>query len=224
MHNRLIELELFAINIKKLKEHFGIEVYLTTSDKTASVRARKHGFKVNYYPQNRPFGAKRNVAMRFASKCTEAEMFISCAEDHLFNAEFIGYNLDKIREGYEFTGTLDGYFYDYKKKMAVYQGGYSGWRKDEPHGMGRCYSPELLKRMEYIVVDDGEIGGMDLSNWRHVRWFTDKIHTYSLGEDKMIVDLKNGESMNTIESCLGQGKAVHPSEIFSKLEKGTFVK
>lgn len=227
MHDRLDELEVFIENVESLKRYYNIKVAAVSSDNATFERCIKAGFRTQFREHNKPLGAKRNQAVRLASTI-DAQAYFNMAEDHIINKPYIDYCISAIQKGLEFVASLDGYFYDYKSTKCILWNGYEGDRAGEPNGTGKCFSKELLQRMNWKIVDDN-VQGMGLcgSNWRKLQESDAFIHTFRLQQapGAITCDLKNGSTLNPIEllepnsyrALLGQMLYGFPDSVADKI-------
>lgn len=205
-HNRVIPFGEFIINIKYLSEYFDVKVVVCTSSEEVAYIARSNGFEDHFEIENFPIGRKRNKATREAKK-HEADLYIQSAEDHLISKGYIEYALRQIEIGCDLVGTWDEYFYDYSQNIAKYCKGYQpGWRYGEVTGIGKCFSRRLLNALDWQVVPDEENTSLDFKANQKLSKIPHKAHFTHLSEIEgaMLVDLKDGTTLNKIEDIPGE--------------------
>ncbi len=217
-HDRLDVFKVFCLNIQELRKDFDVNVTVCTSDIGVYSYASEWGVNsVVKMRDNKPLGRKRNEAVAQAKKY-DSDIYINSAEDHIINKAYIDRLLFERLNGYESMGTYDEFFYDYSKDESIFFKGYRGPRIGELTGIGKAYTRGMLQKMNWRMVDDNENGSLDLSNHNILKGIKHKTHKFFIDKDMMLLDLKNGNTLNSIDALLKAGAIrVNKNRIFKHL-------
>jgi hypothetical protein len=103
------------------------------------------GFDYIEYP-NSPLSHKWNAGVQ-AARSYDPDGLIFAGSDDLLSSELFKAYAEKLKDGYDFFGLSDLYFFDTQSGRLGYWGGYEHVipeRLGEPIGCGRCFSRNLL--------------------------------------------------------------------------------
>lgn len=106
------------------------------------------GFGYVEHP-NSPLSHKWNAGVQ-AAKRYDPDALVIVGSDDLVSVEMFRVYADKLREGFQFFGASDMYFFEPAGPRLGYWGGYEHTtmknRTGEPIGCGRCFSRSVLDR------------------------------------------------------------------------------
>jgi len=143
--------EIYAAGIKRLMDNFGVMPFIVGSEGDVSRKmCYKHGFNYIEY-HNTPLGAKANAAMK-AMEGHNLDYVINLGSDDLISDSLMELYIKYMKEGYDFIGIKDLYFYDCIGKRLIYWDGYKSGnpdRRGESVGVGRVLSSSLLDMFKW---------------------------------------------------------------------------
>lgn len=142
---------------------------------------------------NNPLANKWQEGLMFARKFNWDGLLILGSDD-------IFYGLDAYKEylkDYDFIAVEDCYVQNYKTGETRYWEGYTNHRKGEPVGTGRCFSRDLLIRMNWDLWIGAGNNGLDGMCWGKMKnyEYTSKI----LRNEVKIVALKGDKQLTPFE-------------------------
>ncbi len=143
--------ELFAQGIKNLPEIKGVELEVIVAGsegKWSRERVKKHGF--HYIEiENHPLAAKMNKTLHKAKKL-KSDYVICLGSDDIMSPNIYKYYISLFRDGFDFIGVTDCYFYNIMNRKAIYWGGYrEDYRRGHTCGAFRALSKNLLDQMDW---------------------------------------------------------------------------
>lgn len=143
---------------------------------------------------NYPLAAKTNAAL---SLCKDCDFVLNIGSDDLIHNDTFAKLVELMKQGYDFIGMSDFYFYDIRTKKALYWGGYlEPYRAGATCGAGRVLSRKFLEHHDWHIWEQRDSGRLDTSmqikidNWEGLSCI------FSLKEHGlMAVDVKSDTNM-----------------------------
>lgn len=179
--------DIFGKHYKKL----GIDVIVAGSEKLNSKRqAESFGFIYIEQP-NQPLAAKMNATIKEALKRDYTHV-ICVGSDDLLSKELIDEYILLIKQGYQFIGVTDFYFYELETGKASYWGGYTDNRNGKTCGAGRVISASLLRDWNGEPWKSSDTRYLDNSMQDKLNRVRKWVKTFSLKEKGLFaVDIKS---------------------------------
>jgi len=190
--------KLFAKGIHLLKKYSKIEIDVVISGseglKSKSI-VEKEGFIYIEIP-NDPLAEKVNAPVLYAKKL-HATHILCLGSDDIISPELFDLYIKYIKEGYDYIGVTDFYFYDLINKKSSYWGGYTeSWRKGHTAGAGRILNARLLNLWDWMPWENKHNKILDTSIQEKLKRTPHSIKTFSLKENKVFaLDIKSGINM-----------------------------
>lgn len=165
--------------------------------------------------ENKPLGAKRQKGLE-EIKHRNPDYVIFSGMDHLISNELFEAYLVFMKQGCEYIGFTDLYFFDKETKKLYYSWGYTNNRNGEPQGVWRTLSKEALEKCEWKLYDEATIGEMDKTFTNHTKKL--KLTSFTLREEGLVaIDIKEQDTLNTLEDI--ESKHEVKEEILKKLSE-----
>jgi hypothetical protein len=143
--------EIFAKGIHDLKvpPDFELSVFISGSEgRTSKTMVERHGFKYIEIP-NQPLARKANASLALAR---DSDYVLCVGSDDILHPDTFTTYCEIMRQGVDFIGVLDFYFYDTTTGKASYWGGYTEpYRKGRTCGAGRVLSKRILDLWKWQV-------------------------------------------------------------------------
>jgi hypothetical protein len=178
----------------------GVDVIVAGSEgKVSRKQAEKYGFKYIEI-DNQPLATKMNATTIKAVEDGYSHV-ICLGSDDLISKELLNEFIRYMKQGFDFIGVLDWYFYDTTTEKASYWGGYvDRQRIGHTCGAGRVISASLLKEwngqpweVQHSDFLDNSMQGKLLKANRHVKTFRLK------DKGLFAVDVKSSTNMTPFE-------------------------
>jgi hypothetical protein len=190
--------KLFAkgINILKQNKLIEIDVVIAGSEGIESkLLVEKEGFKYIEIP-NDPLAQKVNAPVLYAKKLN-ATHILCLGSDDIISPELLDIYIKYIKEGYDYIGVTDFYFYDLVSKKSSYWAGYrEEWRKGHTAGAGRILSARLLNLWDWKPWENKHNKILDTSIQEKLNSTSHSAKIFSLKEKKVLaVDIKSEINM-----------------------------
>lgn len=138
--------EMCANGIRLLQEQnkYELSVIVSGSEGEQSKQlVEKHGFEYIEIP-NEPLAEKMNAPVMRAKELN-CDYVFCIGSDDIISPELFSIYLEHAKNGIDFVGVTDFYFYDTISGQSIYWGGYrEDWRKGHTCGAGRLISKRLL--------------------------------------------------------------------------------
>lgn len=138
--------EMFAKGIKNLGVDVRVIVAGSEGDRSRNM-VEAHGF--DYIEiKNEPLAEKMNATTLSAKG---SDYVICMGSDDIISPELMQEYLKHMKEGYDFIGVTDFYFWDTVGQRALYWGGYrERYRKGVTAGAARCISARLMDEWNWM--------------------------------------------------------------------------
>jgi hypothetical protein len=157
--------ELFAKGIHELEKIKGVELItiVAGSERELSKRlVEKHNFLYIEIP-NQPLAEKVNAPLLLA-KDLNVDYVLCLGSDDIIHPDLMLKYIELMKQGLDFIGVLDFYFYDTNTKKCAYWGGYRGQnRSNHTCGAGRILSKRLLNLWGWHVWENKQSNMLDNS-------------------------------------------------------------
>jgi hypothetical protein len=199
--------EMFAAGIHAIERHvLGRDVRIKvccivagSEGAVSRVMVENHGFVYIETP-NEPLAEKMNTTIK-AAKSINATHVICLGSDDIITPALFDKYIEFIREGYDFIGALDWYFYDTVSGKSLYWNGYTEpWRKGHTCGAGRCLSANLLDKWNWHVWENKHSRILDNSMQDKLKHTPHSIKTFKLKAFGLIgLDIKSQTNMTPFE-------------------------
>jgi len=151
---------------RELASSLDLRLLAVGSEGEASRRiCAEAGFDYLEHP-NVPLNRKWNAGVRWA-RGFDPDGLVIVGSDDLVSAETFLVYAAKLREGHEFFGLSDLYFFDAPSRMLGHWSGYGdvyAHRVGEPIGCGRCFSRSLLEKTGWTLWPDNSEHDRGLDN------------------------------------------------------------
>jgi hypothetical protein len=172
----------------------------------------RHDFEYLEYP-NSPLSHKWNAGVQSARN-HDPDGLVIVGSDDLINGSLLRAWAAKLEEGFDFCGIRDLYVLDLSTLMLGYWGGYEhsagkADRAGEPIGCGRCFSRDLLDKMEWnLWPEEPRLDeGLDELCLRHVGKKGFMPSSWLLEEaGSMALDIKSGTNITSFDKFEFQRK------------------
>lgn len=188
-----------------LAENLDLCLLAVGSEGSASrTLCEEHGFHYVEYA-NSPLSHKWNAGVQ-AARAYDPEGLIIAGSDDLLSPGMFRTYTDKLRDGLNFFGVSDLYFYDALSGRLGYWSGHgrtSIERAGEPIGCGRCFGRALLERTDWNLwphepeyerlLDEAAIRFVGAKGFTPVSWTLRDI-------DARAVDIKVGPNITAFDS------------------------
>lgn len=198
--------EIFANGIHAIERHIlGSDVNIKmccivagSEGAISRVMVESHKFVYIETP-NQPLAEKMNKTIQ-AAKSIEATHVVCIGSDDIITPALFDKYIEFIREGYDFIGVLDWYFYDTVSKKSLYWGGYNDKRKGATCGAGRCLSASLLDKWNWNIWENKHSRILDNSMQDKLNHTPHSIKTFYLKDYNLIgLDIKSETNMTPFE-------------------------
>lgn len=190
--------ELFAKSILILKKtsDIDIEVIISGSEgKKSKSMVEKYGFTYIEIP-NDPLAEKVNAPVIYAQRLNVSHI-LCVGSDDLITPELLKQYIVYMKEGYDYIGVTDFYFYDLITKKSLYWGGYrEKFRQGHTCGAGRILSSRLLNLWDWKPWENRHNKILDNSIQEKLKKTPHSIKTFSLKENNLFaLDVKSSTNM-----------------------------
>lgn len=190
--------KMFAKSIHLIKEKSNIDIDVIVSGSEGELSKNLvlyEGFKYIEIP-NEPLAQKVNAPVLLAKKIG-ATNIICLGSDDLISIELFNIYIEYIKQGYDYIGVTDFYFYDLNSKKSSYWGGYrENWRSGHTAGAGRVLSSKLLDKWGWKPWDNIHNKILDNSIQEKLKSTSHTAKTFSLKEKNVLaVDIKSDINM-----------------------------
>lgn len=166
---------------------------------TSKKMVNKYGF--HYIEiKNDPLAEKMNATIARAKVlgCTHV---LCVGSDDIITPLLMEKYIEYIRNGYDYIGVLDWYFYDTVTKKSLYWGGYRDERrKGYTCGAGRILSASLLNKWGWQVWENKHSKVLDNSMQEKLKRTKHSIKTFTLKEFGLYaLDIKSSTNMTPFD-------------------------
>ena len=194
--------EMFAKGIKHLIDNMDIEftVVIAGSEwQTSQKMVEKHGFNYIEIP-NQPLAAKHN-STTFACQFLDVDYVLCLGSDDIISLELMKEYEINMRNGFDFIGVTDFYFYDTLSKKYAYWGGYrEKWRLNHTCGAGRIISARLMAHWEWMPWENKHSKILDNSMEGNLAKISHSKKIFSLKEKGLFaLDIKSSTNMTPFQ-------------------------
>ncbi len=214
--------ELFAKGVKNLIEkcdQFEISVVVSGSEwiKSHDLVRVLHEFQYIEIP-NEPLAAKVN-ATTYACKDLNVDYVLCVGSDDIISPELLNEYAIHMRNGIDFIGVTDCYFYDTVSKKSLYWGGYrEPYRKGHTTGAFRALSARLLSQWDWMPWENKDSLVLDKSMQDKLRVTNHTIHTFSMKEKGLFaLDIKSSTNMTPFEKW-DNAEFIDSNELLKKFD------
>lgn len=210
--------EIFARGIKELYHFKDIEIVTIVAGselERSKKMVLKHGFTYIEI-KNNPLATKMNATL-IVAKQIEADYVLCLGSDDIIHPELMAKYIELMKQGFDFIGVLDFYFYDTKSKKAAYWGGYrDSKRTNHTCGAGRIISKRLLDKFNWKIWENQQSHMLDNSFQDKLKATQHSSCVFSLKDyDLYGLDIKSGTNM-TIFKLWDNTNYIEKSTIFDK--------
>jgi hypothetical protein len=122
---------------------------------------------------NEPLGNKWQYGLTCA-RTLDPDAVMTLGSDNMANDALFVQWVQALRDGIDYTGIYDHYQFNPHYWTLVHWPGYKGPREGEPIGSGRCYSRELLSKLDWQLWDRELSNSLDYSATQHLKTVTHK--------------------------------------------------
>jgi len=193
--------KIFAKGINKLRKIKGVEwrVIIAGSEGMRSeAMVGIEGFQYIETP-NHPLARKMNTTIEMA-RIWEADYVLCLGSDDIISPKLMRLFIKHMKQGIDFIGVLDFYFYDMVSKKSMYWGGYIDYRKGHTCGAGRCLSKNLLNKWGWSIWEDKQSHILDNSMEDKLEATPHTSVKISLAQEGLFaVDIKSSTNMTPFE-------------------------
>lgn len=156
---------------------------------------KRKGIKYIEIP-NEPLAAKVN-ATTYACKNLGVDYVLCLGSDDIMTPELLNEYAIHMRNGVDFIGVTDFYFYDTVSGKSLYWGGYTEpYRKGHTAGAARALSARLLRQWDWMPWENKDSHVLDKSMQDKLKVTPHTIHTFSMKEKNLFaLDIKSETNM-----------------------------
>jgi len=201
---RPIVFEIYAAGIERLRNNFNVIPFVVGSEGDISrKKCEKHGFNYIEYP-NAPLGAKANACLKAMQG--HVDYVLNLGSDNLISDSLMQAYIELMKEGYDFIGIKDLYYYDHIHQRLIYWDGYGkGKRWGESVGAGRVLSSRLLDTFNWKMWAPNVNTGLDFSMTQKLNGINKKIISLK-DTNTFAVDIKDRDSIGDFETFVNKIK------------------
>jgi hypothetical protein len=158
------------------------------------------GFGLKHYQYieipNEPLAAKVN-ASTYACKNLGVDYVLCLGSDDIMTPELLNEYAIHMRNGVDFIGVTDFYFYDTVSGKSLYWGGYTEpYRKGHTAGAARAISARLMNKWDWMPWENRDSLILDKSMQDKLKVTPHTIHTFSMREKNLFaLDIKSETNM-----------------------------
>ena len=206
---------MFISGIKKIIDgcdNFEISLIISESFQNYSIKEQSSGYLTNNLIKwllecglkfgkiieipNEPLAAKVN-ATTYACKNLEVDYVLCLGSDDIMTPELLNEYAIHMRNGIDFIGVTDFYFYDTVSGKSLYWGGYTEpYRKGHTAGAARALSARLLRQWDWMPWENRDSHVLDKSMQDKLKVTPHTIHTFSMKEKNLFaLDIKSETNM-----------------------------
>jgi hypothetical protein len=156
---------------------------------------KRDGYKYIEIP-NEPLAAKVN-ASTYACKNLGVDYVLCLGSDDIMTPELLNEYAIHMRNGVDFIGVTDFYFYDTVSGKSLYWGGYTeAYRKGHTAGAARAISARLMNQWDWMPWENKDSLILDKSMQDKLKVTPHTIHTFSMREKGLFaLDIKSETNM-----------------------------
>jgi hypothetical protein len=145
---------------------------------------------------NEPLAAKVN-ASTYACKNLGVDYVLCLGSDDIMTPELLNEYAIHMRNGVDFIGVTDFYFYDTVSGKSLYWGGYTeAYRKGHTAGAARAISARLMNKWDWMPWENRDSLILDKSMQDKLKVTPHTIHTFSMKEKNLFaLDIKSETNM-----------------------------
>ena len=194
--------EMFAKGINHLIENMDIEfhVIIAGSEWDESKKmVQKHGYTYIEIP-NEPLATKHN-STTYACRNLGVDYILCLGSDDIISLELMKEYEIHMRNGVDFIGVTDFYFYDTVSKKSSYWGGYrEKFRLNHTCGAGRVISNRLMKHWDFMPWENKHSKVLDNSMEQKLSEISHTKKIFSLKEKGLFgLDIKSSTNMTPFQ-------------------------
>ena len=217
---------LFANYVDRMKTIEGVEIIPVAVGSEGSVSkalCEKRGF--HYIESvNDPLGVKWNNGMEYM-KTFKPDYVLNMGSDDIHCNLLLEKYVQKMKEGIDFIGIIDCYFFEMTTRKLIYWKGYNNHRRGETIGMCRALSSKLLDQVGWKPWKGAGNSGLDGQMMKNISSLNYKTHNFNcLEEGIFAVDLKTNKNVtkfsaypNTVNVNFRQMKNFIPEKEYKKI-------
>jgi len=148
------------------------------------------------YIPNDPLAAKVN-ATTYACRDLGVDYVLCMGSDDIISPELLNEYAQYMRNGIDFIGVTDCYFYDTISDKSIYWGGYrEPYRKGHTVGAFRALSARLLSQWDWMPWENKDSKVLDKSMQDKLKVTPHSIETFSIKEKGLFaLDIKSATNM-----------------------------
>lgn len=145
---------------------------------------------------NEPLAAKVN-ATTYACRDLGVHYVLCMGSDDIISPELLNEYANHMREGIDFIGVTDFYFYDTVSGKSIYWGGYTeANRKGHTAGAARALSARILEQWNWMPWENKDSKMLDKSMQDKLKTTPHSIETFSMREKGLFaLDIKSATNM-----------------------------
>lgn len=99
---------------------------------------------------------------------------------------------------YDYIGFTDIYFHDRVSKRSYYWPGYGVYRKGEPSGAGKCYSRDVMERIDHKIFQPSVGKGIDMGCDLLMKSIGVHAYLLSVKDGYLLCDIKDGQGITPL--------------------------
>lgn len=183
----------------KCVSSLGAEVVVAGSEGSKSKKlVESLGFHYIETP-NSPLSEKANLRMGKVKEL-KPDYVLFLGSDDLISKRTYDFLYKKMKLGYDAICNMDLYVYDTLTKTTTYNKEYRGERAGEPKAPGRCYSKNLLNKLNWTLWSDNIECNLDNNLHMRLKELEYTEFCYFLKREKlMIIDIKGKDSITPFD-------------------------
>lgn len=166
---------------------------------TSRKLAKSFGFKYIEYP-NQQLSDKWNAVVT-ASKGFNPDYCLMMGSDDVMDVKLFRRYLPYMRNGIDFIGVLDWYFYELESKRSIYWKGYrANYNRGKTCGAGRMVSNRLLNKLDFMPWKGNRRGkGLDSTMESNLSIISYSKAAFMIGDGSngIGVDIKSETNLNS---------------------------
>jgi len=189
-HERLWTWEVMKMNLARLQKVHSFEIVVT-----GDIENCDEFHQVN--TPNKPLGNKLQKGLEKVKEL-KPDYVIFSGMDHLISDSLFEKYLELMKEGNEYIGFTDLYFFDRQTNKLFYSWGYTNNRQGETQGTWRTLSKEALDKCNWELWDNEAIGQLDKTFTNNSKSL--KLTSFTLREHGLVaIDIKEENTLNTLD-------------------------
>jgi hypothetical protein len=148
--------------------------------------------------ENQPLALKTNAALKLGHDC---DFFLNIGSDDVIHPDLLNVYIELMKQGYDFIGVTDFYFYNLPTKEALYWGGYiQDYSKGITLGAGRVLSRRFVEYYDWNIFEEKDSRHLDHSMDRKLETYPGLSCLFSVKNHRVWgMDIKSELNMTPFE-------------------------